>query len=121
MSGEGPIDRWRPDWESGPCASSPRTARPGASYANHDSATLGGNMGKTCAWCGTVLQTISGPAIGTTRHALCQGCLQELQTGARRSRVLSLVLGIRANEGGDRSVLGPRVVASGRKYVLHCR
>ena len=37
-------------------------------------------MGKTCAWCGTVLQTISGPAIGTTRHALCQGCLQELQT-----------------------------------------
>ena len=37
-------------------------------------------MGKTCAWCGIVLRTITGPAITTTSHALCQGCLEELQT-----------------------------------------
>jgi len=37
-------------------------------------------MGKTCAWCGTVLRAMSGPSISTTSHALCQGCLEELQT-----------------------------------------
>jgi hypothetical protein len=35
-------------------------------------------MGKTCAWCGTVLRTITGTAIPTSQ-ALCQGCLDELQ------------------------------------------
>lgn len=37
-------------------------------------------MGKSCAWCGVVLRTISGPGITMTSHALCQGCLEELQT-----------------------------------------
>ena len=37
-------------------------------------------MGKSCAWCGVVLRTISGPGITTTSQALCQGCLEELQT-----------------------------------------
>jgi hypothetical protein len=37
-------------------------------------------MGKTCAWCGTVLRTIGGPSINQTSHALCQGCLEELQS-----------------------------------------
>lgn len=37
-------------------------------------------MGKSCAWCGTVLMTMSGPSISTMSHALCQGCLEELQT-----------------------------------------
>ena len=37
-------------------------------------------MGKTCAWCGTVLRTISGSTIATTSQVLCQGCLEELQS-----------------------------------------
>jgi hypothetical protein len=36
-------------------------------------------MGKTCAWCGTLLRAISGTAIPTS-HALCQGCLDELSS-----------------------------------------
>ncbi|HPG28552.1 MAG TPA: hypothetical protein PLW10_23170 [Myxococcota bacterium] len=46
-------------------------------------------MGKSCAWCGTVLRVVSGSAIPAS-HALCQGCLEELQSalstkGLRRS------------------------------------
>lgn len=37
-------------------------------------------MGKTCAWCGTVLRTITGASITTAAQTLCQGCLEELQT-----------------------------------------
>lgn len=37
-------------------------------------------MRKTCAWCGIVLRTVSGAAISTASHALCLGCLEELQT-----------------------------------------
>lgn len=41
-------------------------------------------MGKTCAWCGTVLRAISGTAIPTS-HGLCQGCLDELQSALSSS------------------------------------
>lgn len=36
-------------------------------------------MGKTCAWCGTLLRAISGTTIPTSQ-ALCQGCLDELES-----------------------------------------
>lgn len=36
-------------------------------------------MGKTCAWCGTVLRGIVGTSVPTS-HALCSGCLEELQS-----------------------------------------
>jgi hypothetical protein len=39
----------------------------------------GGMMGKTCAWCGTLLRATSGTAIPMS-HALCHGCLDELQS-----------------------------------------
>lgn len=37
-------------------------------------------MGRTCAWCGTLLRAVTGPSIATTSNALCQGCLDELQS-----------------------------------------
>lgn len=48
-------------------------------------------MGKMCAWCGTVLRGFTGTAV-PTNHALCSGCLEELQSalsenGLKRSSV----------------------------------
>lgn len=37
-------------------------------------------MGKSCAWCGAILQSITSPAVNTRSDALCSGCLEELQT-----------------------------------------
>ncbi|MEM9175150.1 MAG: hypothetical protein AAGC67_07935 [Myxococcota bacterium] len=37
-------------------------------------------MGKTCAWCGRVLQTMSGPPAPAPSQALCRACLKELQS-----------------------------------------
>ncbi len=50
-------------------------------------------MAKTCVWCGALLRAISETAIPTS-HALCQGCLGELQSalssnGLRESASLS--------------------------------
>ena len=39
----------------------------------------GEQMGKSCTWCGTVLMAVSSPSISSMRHALCEGCLVELQ------------------------------------------
>ncbi len=41
-------------------------------------------MGKTCAWCGTVLRALTGTGMATS-HALCSGCLEELQTALSAS------------------------------------
>jgi len=48
-------------------------------------------MGRMCAWCGTVLRGSRGRGVPTA-HALCSGCLEELQSalsanGLKRSSV----------------------------------
>ena len=42
--------------------------------------TEGVDMGKACAWCGTGLQPVAESGMATTSHALCRGCLAELQS-----------------------------------------
>jgi len=35
-------------------------------------------MGRVCAWCGSVIHQVMGTSIPVS-HALCRGCLGELQ------------------------------------------